>query len=87
MLGAMSVLNVPMMRAMAARAELAGEQLRWSTAPTLQQIATVQWRGLAASAFDDNLAELVVLVRRTADDLERFADALRRELARAGARS
>jgi uncharacterized protein YukE len=82
----MSVLNVPMLRSMAARAELAGEQLRQSTAPTLQQIASVAWRGLAAQAFEENLADLVGLVRRTADDLERFADALRREMARAGAR-
>jgi uncharacterized protein YukE len=82
MLAAMSFLNVAMTRAMAARAELAGEDLRRSTATTLAQMASVAWRGLAARAFEDNLAELVALVRRTADDLDRFADALRRELTR-----
>jgi uncharacterized protein YukE len=87
MLAAMSVPDIPMMRSSAARAELAGQQLRQCAATTLAQIASVRWRGLAAEAFEHNLALLLALVRRTAEDLDRFADAVRRELGRAGTRS
>jgi uncharacterized protein YukE len=87
MLAPMSALDVPLMRNLAARAELAGEQLRQTAATTLAQIASVRWQGQAAKAFDDNLGALLALVRRTSDDLDRFADALRRELTRTGAGS
>jgi uncharacterized protein YukE len=80
----MPVPDLPMMRCLAARAELAGQQLRQSAATTLAQIASVRWRGLAAAAFDENLAMLLTLVRRTSDDLDRFADTVRRELGRVG---
>jgi hypothetical protein len=48
------------------------------------QIASVRWRGPAARTFDTELGGLLVLVRRTADDLDQMAVALRRELARLG---
>jgi uncharacterized protein YukE len=82
----MPVLDGPLVRALAARAELAAEQLRRSASTTLAQIASVRWRGAAARAFDENLGELLALVRRTADDLDRVADALRRASAGGTAR-
>ncbi len=87
MLRPMPALDGPLVRALAARAELAGEQLRQSADTTLAQLASVRWRGAAARAFDDNLGELLALVRRTADDLDRVADALRRASAAGAART
>jgi hypothetical protein len=78
----MSVIDAPMARAAAARAELAGAQLRQSASATLMQIASVRWRGVAARAFDDDLTCLLILVRGAADDLDTFADTVRRALAR-----
>jgi hypothetical protein len=80
----MSVIDAAMARAAAARAELAGDHLRQSANATLLQIASVQWRGPAARAFDEDLGLLLTLVRRAADDLDRFAGAVRRALAGTG---
>jgi hypothetical protein len=73
-----------LLRSLAARAEFAGAELRRCTAATAMQIASVRWRGPAARTFDTELGGLLVLVRRTADDLDQMAVALRRELARLG---
>jgi hypothetical protein len=77
----MSVIDAAMGHAAAARAELAGGQLRCSADAVLKQIASVPWRGVAARAFDHDLAALVVLVRRAAADLDGFADTVRSALA------
>jgi hypothetical protein len=71
-----------LLQTLAGRAELAGADLRTSGNSTAWQIASVRWRGPAARAFDAHLSALLLLVRRTADDLDAVAAALRRESGR-----
>jgi hypothetical protein len=75
----------PMLRCLAARAELSGAQLRRSTATTAWQLASLRWHGPAARVFETQLGALLALIRRTADDLDQVAAALRRQLARTAA--